>query len=96
MPLPASTPRLLSLRAAAKLLGVSAGRTLAPLVRAGLVRTVQVGRRARVPMAEVERIEREGTGPAAPAAPGTRRAAQEKGPSAALLSAGILDLVAAL
>ncbi|HET6412206.1 MAG TPA: helix-turn-helix domain-containing protein [Anaeromyxobacter sp.] len=87
-------PRLLSLRAAAGLLGISPGRTLAPLVRAGRVKTVMVGRRARIPMSEVERIEREGTG--APAATPGAPTPCGPAPSAGALSAGILDVVAAI
>lgn len=87
------TPLLLSQRAAARLLGVSVGRTLAPLVRAGLVRTVTVGNRTRIPLAEVERVAREGTGPRA--APRPAPVAQPV-QTASALSAGILELVAAL
>lgn len=61
----AALPELLSIRQAARALGVSAGRTLAPLVASGAVRTVRIGNgRPRIPRAEIERIAREGIEPA--------------------------------
>ena len=59
-------PQLLSKRAAARLLGVSRGRTLDVLIKEGRVRTVQVNGRLRIPMAEITRIQDEGTDLAAP------------------------------
>ncbi len=65
---PAGLPSsaLLSLRAAAKRLGVSRTRTLVPAIDAGLVRTVGVGKRRRIPLDEFARIVREGFGEQAP------------------------------
>ena len=51
--------RLLSLRAAAQWLGIDRGR-LGRYVAAGIVRSVFLGRSPRVPVSELERIEREG------------------------------------
>lgn len=55
-------PQLLSIRQAAKYLGVSAGRTIAPLVSSGAIRTVVLipGRTPKIPLEEVQRIAREG------------------------------------
>ncbi|MFT3916573.1 MAG: hypothetical protein QM704_21585 [Anaeromyxobacteraceae bacterium] len=53
--------RLLSLRAAAERLGVSRTRTLPLLIQDGRLRVVHVAGRPKVPLAEVERVEREGT-----------------------------------
>jgi hypothetical protein len=55
-------PQLLSIRQAAKYLGVSACRTLGPLVASGAVRTVVLtpGARPKIPLEEVQRIAREG------------------------------------
>lgn len=58
--------RLLSLRAAAKMLGVDRGTTLRELIDAGHVHTVVVHGKTKVPASEVERIEREGTSRRAP------------------------------
>jgi|SRR5712664_292710 len=52
--------RLLSLRGAARRLGVSRGRTLPDLIAERKVKTVTVAGRVKVPMSEIERIEREG------------------------------------
>src|SRR6266545_8300192 len=54
--------RLLSMREAARRLGVSRTRTLPDLIRDRRIRTVTVNGRPKVPMEEVERVEREGTG----------------------------------
>jgi len=61
----AFAPRLHSVREAARLLGVSASKTLAPAIRAGHVRAVRMPgtrRSTRIPADEVERIGREGLG----------------------------------
>lgn len=60
--------RLLSKRQAAALLGISRGRTLDRLIQAGVIKAVLVGRRVRIPMAELERVVADGA-PAAPPAP---------------------------
>ena len=52
--------RALSKRQAARLLGVSRGRTLDQLIRDGTIRTVRVGTRSKIPMAELERLLVEG------------------------------------
>jgi excisionase family DNA binding protein len=52
--------RLLSLRATARLLGLSRTSTLGELIARKAIRTVKVGERVRVPRSEIERIEREG------------------------------------
>lgn len=55
-------PELLSIRQVARALGLSPWRTVAPLVRAGAIRSVTIGdsSRRRIPRSEVERIAREG------------------------------------
>ena len=53
--------RLLSFVAAARLLGVDRKTTLRDLIADKRLRTVIVGNRCRVPLVELERIEREGT-----------------------------------
>jgi hypothetical protein len=58
---PPPPPRLLSKRAAAKLLGVDRGSTLGDLLATGNLRTVTLGGRPRIPLAEVERLAAEGT-----------------------------------
>jgi excisionase family DNA binding protein len=50
------TKELLSKRAVAKLLGVDRATTLETLIRAGRIRTVEVGGRPRIPRAELERV----------------------------------------
>lgn len=57
--------RLLSKRHAATLLGVSRGRTLDRLIAEGAIRTVTIGTRTRIPVAELDRLLVEG----APSAP---------------------------
>lgn len=52
----ASTPALLSRSKAAKLMGVSRGRTLPDLIRAGRVHTVKVNGRTRIPLSEIANI----------------------------------------
>lgn len=59
--------RLLSKREAAALLGVSRGRTLDRLIAEGAIRTVTVGTRGRIPVAELDRLLVEGA-PSAPVA----------------------------
>jgi hypothetical protein len=53
-------PKLLSKSHAARLLGVSRGRTLGPLIERGLIRTVLLGKRVKIPLSEIERIQHEG------------------------------------
>lgn len=61
--------RLLTKSAAANLIGVGRTRTLQRLIDTGAIRTVMVGKRARIPLTEIERFQAEGEGPApAPAA----------------------------
>lgn len=81
--------RLLSVRHAAERLGVSAGRTLAPAIADGRVRTVSVEGRPRVPVAEVERIERDGL-PEAKKAQTPRPMASDLGAAIARLDLGVL------
>lgn len=52
----------LTITQAARRLGVSKSRTLLPAIAAGLVATVRWGRRRRVTMEEIERLERQGFG----------------------------------
>src|SRR2546428_8448128 len=52
----------LTIAQAARRLGVSRSRTLLPAIAAGLVATVRWGRRQRVTMEEIERLERQGFG----------------------------------
>jgi excisionase family DNA binding protein len=52
--------KLLSLRKAAKLLGVCRNTTLALMIQDRRIKTVMVAGQRRIPLAEVERIEREG------------------------------------
>ena len=54
-------PRLLSKRLAARLLGIDRDETLAKLLASGNLRTVTVAGRIFIPLAEVDRLEREGT-----------------------------------
>ena len=71
--------QLLSMRQAAKLLGVSRNRRLRDLIESGQLNTVALGTRRRVPRAEIERLIEEGTdGP--PRTP-RRRAASPGQPS---------------
>ncbi|WP_425334806.1 helix-turn-helix domain-containing protein [Myxococcus stipitatus] len=57
------TPLLLSKRQAAKMLGVSRGRTLDELINAGFLRPVLILGRMKLPREEIERLAREGTEP---------------------------------
>jgi excisionase family DNA binding protein len=66
----APPPALLSKAAAAEMLGVSRNATMTELIRSGRLRTVTVGARVRIPLAEVERLTREGLD----AAPAQRKA----------------------
>jgi hypothetical protein len=52
----------LSLAQSAKRLGVSTSRTLMPAVAAGVVATIRWGRRRRIAIDEIERLERDGFG----------------------------------
>jgi excisionase family DNA binding protein len=66
-------PLVLSRRQAAKLLRIDRGATLDALIRAGKLREIPWGAGRRIPLAEVEKLAREGftvTG----RAPRTRRA----------------------
>lgn len=71
-------PLLLSKRKAAALLGISRGDTLGEMIRAGLIRTVVLNGRVRIPREEVERIAREGTSAPLPLA--RPRRAPARGP----------------
>ncbi len=66
-------PKLLSRRAAAKLLGVDRGSTLEGLIREGRLRLV----RGRIPLGEIERLLQEGVPP--PQRRGRRTQAAEGG-----------------
>lgn len=61
---------LLSKREAARLLGVSRGRTLDALIASDQVRAVRIGGRLRIPLAEIERLHADGL--RVPAPPGLR------------------------
>lgn len=61
---PQETP--LTLARAATCLGVSKSRTLVPAIAAGLVATIPWGRRRRITVEEIERLEREGIGGSKP------------------------------
>jgi len=50
----------LSFREAAKALGIDRNRLLRSLIREGKLRTIPWGKRTRIPLAEVERLAREG------------------------------------
>lgn len=54
---------LLSVREAARLLGVGRGSTFAEMMRTGEIRVVKVAGRIKVPRSEVDRIVRDGTEP---------------------------------
>lgn len=56
---PHTAPRLLNRIAAAEALGISM-RTLDEHIRAGRISAVRIGRLVRIPLAEVERVVREG------------------------------------
>lgn len=59
--LKAPKPKLiLSLRQAAARLGVDRATTLHDLIRLGVIRTVDVNGKTKIPVAEVERLAREG------------------------------------
>ena len=66
--------RLVSKRRAAVVLGVSRGRTLDRLIEEGIIRTVRIGNRDKVPMSEIERLVLEG----APNVPPPRSAASKR------------------
>lgn len=69
---------LVSKREAARLLGVDRNWTLDRLVKEGAIRVVQVGKRVRIPMAEVERLAREGEPTPIPPPRRTRRPVQRR------------------
>jgi hypothetical protein len=70
-----SQKALLSLREAARRLGIDRSTTLADLIRNGRIKVVQKNSRPVIPAGEIERIERDGfsTAPAAKAPPRKRR-----------------------
>lgn len=72
---------LLSKREAARLLGVSRGRTLDALLASGQVRAVRIGGRLRVPITEIERLQADGLDGLAPTA---HRAGQRKQSASAI------------
>lgn len=53
-------PLIVTLPVAAKLLGVSRGRTIQALIDSGKLKTVQVNGRTRVSMTEIERLAAQG------------------------------------
>lgn len=55
-------PELLSVKQAARVLGRSRTRVLAPAIARGEIRTVAVGKRRLVPRSEVVRVAEEGLG----------------------------------
>lgn len=57
---PRSAARLMSMRKAAELIGVSRTRTLPALIRDGTVRTIMVNGRRRIASTEIERLQRAG------------------------------------
>lgn len=57
---PGAAKELLSKRAAAKLLGVDRGTTLEELLRAGILKTVDIGGRPRILRSELARVLAEG------------------------------------
>ncbi len=90
--------QLLSLREAARRLGVDRNTTLAKLIRTGQLRTVETSGRSRIPAAEVERFAKAGGTsetpppiPAAPAPPRARKTRQRRRPRPAA-SPDIRDL----
>ena len=74
----ASPPSLapLSLREAARRLGISRTRTLVPAIEAGMVRTIKIGKQHRIPLDEVTRLARDGLGESAPS---TRKSKAQRG-----------------
>jgi len=66
---------VLTRREAARRLGVCRNRTLPALIRAGLIRVVPWGKGTRIPLAEIERLAREGYegDPTTPRAPRAAR-----------------------
>jgi predicted DNA-binding protein (UPF0251 family) len=54
------TPKLLSFRQAARRLGINRGTTLRALIERGLIHTVAAKARRKIPVAEIERLERDG------------------------------------
>ena len=92
--------QLLSLRQAARRLGVDRNTTLAKLIRTGQLRGVEAGGRLRIPASEIERftkLERPGEPPPTvpagppPAMPQARKARQRRRPRPAA-SPDIRDL----
>lgn len=93
-----ASTQLLSLREAARRLGVDRNTTLAKLIRTGQFRTVETSGRIRIPAAEVERFAKTGgtsetppPAPVAPAPPRARKARQRRRPRPAA-SPDIRDL----
>jgi excisionase family DNA binding protein len=68
-----SSPLALSRRQAARRLGVSRGRTLDLLIQEGVIRTVRIGSRIKIPLAEIERLLQEGAPNSTPPPPMVRR-----------------------
>lgn len=66
--------RLLSKREAARLLGVSRGRTLDRLIQERALRPVIIGKRVKIPVAEIERLLLDGAPSEVPAKVPVRRA----------------------
>lgn len=65
-------PALLSMRQAAKRLGIGRTDTLPHLIAQRRIRTVTLAGRTKIPLSEIERIEHEGTGTMAPSTRATR------------------------
>lgn len=63
-----SQKALISLREAARRLGIDRSTTLADLIRNGRIKVVQKNSRPAIPAGEIERIERDGFSTAPPAA----------------------------
>jgi DNA-binding LytR/AlgR family response regulator len=89
---PREEGRLLSLRAAAEKLGVDRKSTLKTLIADRRIRVVTINGRPRIPMSEIERIERDGaTLVSARRAKGTPRPAQ-RAPTLSEMLAGYDDV----
>ena len=58
-----SERRLLSMREAARRLGIAPGTTLPALIGSGQIRTVILAGRVKIPVSEIERIEAGGDAP---------------------------------
>lgn len=77
---PASTRAVVSKREAARMLGIDRGKTLAAMIAAGQIRTVEIRGRVCIPRAEVERVAAEGA--AVPAVETRRRPGSVAGATA--------------